>query len=218
MRRNLKGIYLICFLLIGLLLVGCSASSEEGADKVAIVNGQTISTSEFDKQLQYAKASTQQQQMEWNEEEMEKVIIDLMVGQTLLLQEAEKAGIQASAAEIQENLDMMKSQFQTEEEFNQALGSQNFTLEQLEEEIFKEISINSYIKQTINAEDVAVTDEEISTYYEQYKASIEEEDAIQGLDELKPQIEQMLGQQKVQQAKSRVIEGLKVDSEIETFI
>lgn len=216
MNRKLKGICFLSFLLIGLLLVGCSAPGGE-TDKVALVNGQALSMSEFDRQKQSLKASYEQQQMEWNEAEMEKRLLDHMIGQTLLLQEAEKEGIEPSAEEIEQSLEAIKSQFPSEEELTQALAQQDMTIEDLQTDIFKELSLNGYLKQAIPRENIAVTDEEISAYYEQYKASVEE-DQLQSLEALKPQIEQLLAQQKTDQATNEVIEELRANSEIETFI
>lgn len=185
-------------------------------NKIGIVNGQVLTESEFDKQKQYLKASYNQRQMEWNDEEMDKLVLEQMIGHTLLLQEAEKQGIKPSTEIIEENVDKIKSQFPSEQEFNQALESQNMTIEQLEADISKEVSVNGYLEKVIASEQTVVTDEEVSSYYEQYQASAG--DQAQDFETVKPQIEQIVKQQKVGQAIGVVVEGLKAQSEIEIFI
>lgn len=179
------------------------------------VNGQSLSADEFYRLKQYLKASYNQRQMEWNEEEMEKVVLEQLIGQALLLQEAEKEGIQPSDEMIAENVEKIKSQFPSEEEFTKVLESQNMTIEKLQSDIFKEISANEYLEKAIPSEETEATDAEIAVYYEQYKASAGEE--AQDFEDVKPQIGQMISQQKTGQAISRIVEGLKTQSEIEIF-
>ena len=181
----------------------------------AIVNGQPLSTSEYEKKKQHLKAIYNQRQIEWNEEEMDNLALEQMIGQTLLLQEAEKQGIKPTSESIEENLEMIKAQFPTEEEFNQAMESQNMTLEQLRSDISNEISVNGFLEKIITSEEIIVTNEDILAGYEHYKASAGEK--AQNLDEIKSQLEQMLKQQKAGQVISKVIEKLKTQSEIEIF-
>ncbi|KUO58021.1 MAG: hypothetical protein APF84_18525 [Gracilibacter sp. BRH_c7a] len=181
-----------------------------------IVNGQALSKTEFNRQKEYLKASFNQRQMEWKEEEIENLALEQMIGQALLLQEAGKKEIKPSAEKIEQNVENVRSQFSTEEEFNQALESQNMTLEQLEADISKELSVNDFLEQTIPREETVVTEEEISAFYEQYKANAG--DQAQSLELVKGQIEQILSQQKVGHAIGKVVEKLKTESQIETFI
>ena len=185
-------------------------------DIKGMVNGQALLTSEFERQKQYLKESYNQRQMEWDEQEVDKVVLEQMIGQALLVQEAEKEGIKVDNETIEQNVERIKSQFTTEEQFYQALESQNLTLEQLEHDIYKEARINGYLENNISSEEIKATNDEISFYYEQYKASAGNQ--AQGFEEVKPQIEQIITQQKVGQAIGVVVEKLKAQSEIETYI
>lgn len=216
-KRKFKGVYLLTFLLIVFLLVGCSASGE---DKVATVNGQTITEGELDRQVQLIKASYEQHQMEWNEEEMRTLILDHIINETLLRQEAEKDGMTPSDAEVQENIESVKAQFPSEGELNQALAYQNMTLADLEADIYNELSVNKYLDENIESQDLVVSDEELIDYYEQFKASVEAQgqDQVVSIEEVRLQIEEMLEVEKFEEAKSGVIQELRAKSQIETFI
>lgn len=217
-KRKFKGVYLILtFLLIGFLLVGCSASGE---DKVATVNGHTITEGELDRQVQLIKASYEQHQMEWNEEEMRTLILDHMINETLLRQEAEKDGMAPSDAEVQESIDSVKGQFPSEGEFNHALEYQNMTLADLKVDIYNEISVNRYLEENMDSQDLVVSDEEVIDFYEQFKASVEAQgqDYVLDIEEVRSQIEEMLLAEKLEVAKSGVIQELRAKSQIETFI
>lgn len=217
MKWKYKGIYLLAFLLIGLLLAGCSAS---GDNKVATVNGQNITADELDRQVQLIKASYEQHQMEWNEEEMQTLILEHMIDQTLLRQEAEKDGMAPSDAEVQENIETVKGQFPSEEEFNQVLEYQNMSVADLKVDIYNEISVNRYLDENIESQDIVVSDQEVIDYYEQFKASVEAQgqDQVVSIEEVRPQIEEMLIAEKLEVATSAIIQELRANGEIETFI
>lgn len=180
-----------------------------------IVNGQTLSENEFDRQKQYLQASYNQRQIAIEQEELEKLALEQMIGQALLMQAAEKEGIKPNVEQIEQNIAKIKSQFPSEEKFTKALESQNMTVEQLEADISKELSVSGYLEQAISKEDTVVTDEEVSFLYDQYLASAG--DQAQSLEQVKPQIERIVKQQKVGQAISEVVEGLKAQSNIETI-
>ena len=191
----------------------CQEEPELEENIKVIVNGQSLSVNEFYRQKQYLQATYNQRQMTIEQEELEKLAFEQLIGQTLLMQEAEKEGIKPSAEQIEENVVKIKSQFPDEQEFTKALESQNMTVEQLEADIFKELSISGYLENAIASKETVVTDEEISSLYEQYKVSAG--DQAQSLELVKPQIEQMVKQQKVGEAISDVVEGLKAQSKIE---
>ncbi|NLP44318.1 MAG: hypothetical protein GX351_06795 [Peptococcaceae bacterium] len=183
---------------------------------VGIVNGQPLSMSEFDRQKQILKESYAQQYLEWNEEQMSTLLLDHLIGQTLMMQEAEKEGFVPSSETIDEKINDLKSQFPTEENFHQALASQNLTLEQLRSDISQEVSINGYLGKMIPKEEITATEEEIFSLYQQYKVNVG--GRMPTLEEIKPQLERMIVQQKAAQAINRVVEKLKAQSEIELFI
>ena len=183
---------------------------------IGIVNGQPLSMSEFDRHKQIVRESYAQQQLEWNEEKMNSLLLDHLIGQTLMMQEAEKEGFVPSSEAIDERIDELKSQFPSEEYFYQALASQNLTLEQLRSDICHEVSINGYLGKMIPKEEIIATDEEITSLYQQYKDNVGER--MPALEEIKPQLKRMIVQQKASQAINRVVEKLRAQSEIEIFI
>jgi len=183
---------------------------------IAVVNGQPLSVNEFDRHKQIVKESYAQQQLEWDEEKMNSLLLDHLIGQTLMMQEAEKEGFVPGLEVIDEKINELKSQFPTEEYFYEALANQNLTLEQLRFDICQEISINSYLEKMIPKEEIIATDEEISSLYQQYKENFGEQ--MPELEDIKLQLKRMIVHQKASQAISRVVEKLRAQSKIEVFI
>lgn len=212
-------------LLTGVLLVGSSA---EQLDKVATVNGEPLDLAAYTQQLEQTKAAYKQQQgldldAEENKEALKQVkqmLLDEMITHTLLLQQAEKEGIQLTEDDIQEQLTLIKSRFSDQAQFEDALEASGLTLEDLEKDISDLLMIDQYLAQAI-PEEITVSEEEVSSYYDYYKEQIEQTQAgetVPELEEIKPQIEVFLKEQKSLQAKNDFLETLKSDSKIEILI
>lgn len=212
-------------LLTGVLVVGSSA---EQLDKVAIVNGEPLDLAVYTQQLEQTKAAYKQQQgldldAEENKEALKQVkqmLLDEMITQTLLLQQAQKEGIKSSANDIQEQVTIIKSQFQDEAQFQEALKANGLQLADLEKEISDLLIIEQYLAQAIPLENT-VSEEEISSYYNYFKEQFEQSQqggTVPEFEALKPQIVAFLEEQKFLEAKNDFLESLKNDSEIEILI
>ena len=134
-----------------------------------------------------------------------------MINRELLLQDVEKKGYQASPEQIEERLEMIKSQFPDEETFNEALKTNELTLKELNEIIADDLKIEQYIEKEIPTPEV--TEEEMKDLYDQYSEQMGE--GIPEFEQLKPQIEVQLQQEKQQQALDKILEDLKENSDIE---
>ncbi|MFC4408861.1 SurA N-terminal domain-containing protein [Chungangia koreensis] len=188
-------------------------------ETVAIVNDQKILGSEYNSALAYIQG--QMQQMGQNPtskdaaEQVKKHTIDNLIGQTLLLQQADS--YTASEAEINKQLDEMKKQFKSEEEFQVALKQSGMNMKTLETEIANDIKLNQYIEKEVPVGEI--TDEEIQEMYNQFaeqgKSSGQE---VPKLEELKPQIKQSLQQQKQQEGLAQQVEELKKNAKIDIKI
>ncbi|MED4206334.1 SurA N-terminal domain-containing protein [Neobacillus mesonae] len=188
---------------------------------VAIVNDKKILGSDYNSVL--ASIQGQMQQMgqdptsKEGAEQAKNQSIDSLVGQTLLLQEADKKGYKASEAAIKKQLDEMKKQFKTEKEFQAALKKFGMDVKTLETQIADDIKLKQYVEKEVPA--AKVTDEEIQKTYDQYaeqgKSTGKE---VPKLEEVKPQIEQSLQQQKQQEKLALQVEELKKNAKIDIKI
>jgi hypothetical protein len=188
---------------------------------VAIVNDKEILGSYYNSTL--ASAQGQMQQMGQDPtskeaaEQVKKQTINSLVGQTLLLQEADKKGYKVSEADIKKQLDETKKQFKTEKEFEAALKKSGMDMKILETQIADDIKLKQYVEKEVPVGEI--TDEEIQKTYDQYveqgKSTGQE---APKLEEVKPQIEQSLQQQKQQKKLVQQVEELKKNAKIDIKI
>jgi FKBP-type peptidyl-prolyl cis-trans isomerase (trigger factor) len=150
-------------------------------------------------------------------EQVKKQTLDSLVGQTLLLQEANKKGYKASDEDIKKQLDETKKQFKTEKEFEAALKKSGMDMKTLEAQIADDIKFRQYVEKEVPAGEISA--EEIQKTYDQYaeqgKSSGQE---VPKLEEVKPQIEQSLQQQKQQEQLAQKVEELKKNAKIDLKI
>ena len=188
---------------------------------VAIVDDKEILGSDYNTAL--ASIQGQMQQMGQDPtskeaaEQAKNQTIDSLVGQTLLLQEADKKGYKVSEADINKQLDEIKKQFKTEKELEAALKKSGMDMKTLETQISDGIKLKQYIEKEVPAGEI--TDEEIQKTYDQYaeqgKSTGQE---VPKLEEVKPQIEQSLQQQKQQEKLAQQVEELKKNAKIDIKI
>lgn len=188
---------------------------------VAIVNNEEILGSDYNNAL--ASIQGQMQLMGQDPtskeatEQAKKQSIDSLVGQTLLLQEADKKSYKASKTDINKQLDEIKKQFKTEKEFAAALKQSGMDMKTFETKIADEVKIKQYVEKEVPAG--KITDEEIQQMYDQYaeQAKSAGQEAPK-LEDVKPQIEQSLHQQKQQEKLVQQIDKLKKNATIDIKI
>jgi FKBP-type peptidyl-prolyl cis-trans isomerase (trigger factor) len=184
---------------------------------VALVNDEKILGSDYNSVLQSTQGQMQQMGQDPTSkeaaEQVKKQTLDSLVGQTLLLQEANKKGYKASDEDIKKQLDETKKQFKTEKEFEAALKKSGMDMKTLEAQIADDIKFRQYVEKEVPAGEIS--DEEIQKTYDQYaeqgKSSGQE---VPKLEEVKPQIEQSLQQQKQQEQLAQKVEELKKNAKI----
>jgi hypothetical protein len=188
---------------------------------VAIVNDKEVLGSDYNSAL--ASAQGQMQQMGQDPtskeaaEQVKKQTIDSLVGQTLLLQEADKKSYKVSEADINKQLDEIKKQFKTEKEFDAALKQSGMDMKTLETQIADDLILKQFVEKEFPASEI--TDEEIQKTYDQYAEQGKKTgQEVPKLEEVKTQIEQSLQQQKQQEKLVQKVEKLKKNAKIEIKI
>ncbi|MBS4176889.1 SurA N-terminal domain-containing protein [Lederbergia citrea] len=188
---------------------------------VATVNDKEILGSDYNSTL--ASIQGQMQQMVQDPtskeaaEQVKNQTIDSLVGQTLLLQQADKKGYKVSEADINKQLDETKKQFKTEKEFEAALKKSGMDMKTLETLIADDIKLKQYVEKEVPADEI--TDEEIQKTYDQYAEQGKSTgQKVPKLEEVKPQIEQSLQQQKQQEKLAQQVDELKKNAKIDIKI
>ncbi|MFT8322123.1 MAG: SurA N-terminal domain-containing protein [Bacillus sp. (in: firmicutes)] len=188
---------------------------------VAIVNGKKLLGSDYNNLL--ASTQTQVQQMgqdpttEEVAKQMKEQTLDSLVGQTLLLQDADKKGYKASNEEVSKQLDESKKQYKNEKEFNEALKNAGLDTNTLKLRIAESIKFNTYVDK--EAKVAETTDKEIQAYYDQVsKQGSSTGQKLPELKDLKPKIKEQLEQQKIQEKLVTKVEELKKQGKVEIKI
>ena len=139
------------------------------------------------------------------------------MNQTLFLQQAKAAEINASVAEIDEEYAVFGKQFGDEKAMKEALESQNMDVETVKEKIADSILFKKY--QDLVAPVKEVTDKEIQDYYDKVAAQAKENGQdLPPLEEASEQIQVIIEQEQQQEKLAAHVEELRKDAKIELEI
>ncbi|MGD6803183.1 peptidylprolyl isomerase [Rossellomorea vietnamensis] len=191
---------------------------------VAVVNDEEIKGEAYNSLLTESQMSYQQMGQDPTSEEiaaqLKESTIDSLIGQTLLLQQAEEKGYEADDEEIQQEIATLKEGYEDEAEFEEVLKSSGLSLEDLEAEVAKNIKYTAYIENELTVEEVK--EEDVKAYYdqivEQNSGSEEAEAQIPEYEEVKDRIRQDLEGQKTQEVLAAEVEKLRENASIDVKI
>lgn len=158
----------LAFFLLALMLL--SAASCGGKKVAATVNGEPIYMEEVDKQLDQLKQQHQMMQGQQGDEyikSFQKQILESLIEQKLVLQEAKKENYKVTDKEVDDWLAQVKKQFPSEEQFESKLKEMNTTIEELKANRKDQIIIQKIIDKV--TKNVKVTDKEVEDYYNKHK-------------------------------------------------
>ncbi len=105
-----------------------------------------------------------------------KNILNQLIDTELLYQQTQKEKVKISNNEINLEINKIKDNFSSTEEFNEALKANNITLVRLKEDLKRQLMINSILEKTRNQ--VSISDEELLEYYNDNKESFLEPEQV----------------------------------------
>ncbi|TFD95836.1 SurA N-terminal domain-containing protein [Jeotgalibacillus sp. R-1-5s-1] len=188
---------------------------------VATVNGEEILGVDYNNVIQRTQMQFQMQGQDPTSEEganqIKEQSLNLLIDQTILLQKADEAGLEASEEEIDEEYAAFAEQNGGEEQLTTTLEEQGMTVEELRGQMAETIKFDKYIDQVAPVEEP--TDEEIQEYYDQAAAQAEEAgQEAPALEDVRDTIVQNLQQSEQQELVTAHLEEIKAEAEIETLI
>ena len=190
----------------------------EADQVVAKVNGKEIKGTDFI--IMYK--DTEMMMAQWGQpvdpELIKEQTLTMLIEQEVLLAAAQEKGYTASEEEVDGYLEEVRANFETDEEFEEALASTPYTLETYKERIASSLAIQEFLENEIQTAEV--TDEEIQSYYDEAVAEAEGNDEIElpSFDEAEPQIRQYLANQKNQDKQAALIQELVDNANVEKLI
>ena len=144
--------------------------------------------------------------------------LDLLIGQTLLLQAAKQAGITASSTATEMQLTSTKAQFNDESTYQQALAARSMTEDDLRSKISDGLVIQAYLDQQINLSTLAATDAEIKSLYDQLTSQQPSTSTPPPLNQVRDQVAQLVAQQKQQEATNTLVAQLRAAAQVQILV
>ncbi len=150
-----------------LVLSSCSKAPPAGV--AASVNGRPITYNELDKTY---KTQYGQQPEKANPDLVKSQRLELLgslITNAIMLQEAEKLGLQAVDADVDAELNKMKA-LSTKEEFEKQIQGRNLTMDDLKTEVRQKLTVDKLIAREITSH-ITITDADVANFYNANKAS-----------------------------------------------
>ena len=188
---------------------------------VAQVNGEEVSKEEFETaytgQFQQAAMQAQMSGQEIDQNQLKNQLAESMVGQELLIQEAENQELTASEEEVDQTLEQLAQQngLESKDEFLSALNEQGMAEDEVMSQIETQVKVDQLIAES--AGDTDPSNEELEAAYEQVKAQQEQmgsEEELPAFDELKPELEEQVKMQKENEATQTLVAELREKADV----
>jgi peptidyl-prolyl cis-trans isomerase SurA len=164
----MKSIILTALLAAALLTASCGSDSSASANTVARVNGKDITAAQLDKQVQVQLNGAEQPDSAEQLQDLKLQVLNRMINDQILLEQAAAANLSASDAEVDVKFTEFKSQYPTEEKFQEFLKEQKLSIDDIRAELRKGITIDKLINKEITSK-ISVTDAEIKELFEKNK-------------------------------------------------
>jgi len=146
---------------------------------LATVNGEPIMLSEYEKNLtpildQFHKAAPQSEQTPEHVDDIKKRVLDQMIDDRLLVQQAKKENIHVSQLEVDDGVKKVRSRFQTEDEFNQELQKEGMNFDEFRKHIQEQLMTIKLIDQDVKAKVPQPSDSDVKDLYNTVQAIIDD--------------------------------------------
>jgi parvulin-like peptidyl-prolyl isomerase len=163
MKRLLAGITL------ALCIPAAAVAPALAQDKIiAVVNNEAISASDLENFMTLTRmqmsSELQGEALEKKIQEMKNDLLERLIEDRLIIQEAKKSKIQADEYRVKAKLNELKRQYASEQEFQSALKDQGLIESDLTERIREQLLMYSIIEEKVRSK-VIVKPSEINEYY-----------------------------------------------------
>ncbi|WP_152656111.1 SurA N-terminal domain-containing protein [Oceanobacillus sp. CFH 90083] len=181
---------------------------------VVVVNGEELQGNDYNTAYSLVKSMMHQAGQDVTDlEALQDETISFLVEQELVMQEANDQGVEVTDEEVQEEMDALKEQG-GEEQFQTSLEQLNLSEEQFAQQLRYNLATMHYMEKAF---DIEVTEEEVQDMYDELSAQMEGQE-MQDLDEIRDQLEQMVEQNKQQEAYADKIDELRKSAEVEELL
>lgn len=154
-------------LLLLAALSGCN-KKQSSADVVARVNGKAILRSEVDKYYNNQTAGAPQKPAGEAATSLRLNILRELIDNEIMMQRAEKLGLLATDAEVDNKLTEIKAPY-TQEEFDRRIKEKNLTVEDFKLDLRRNLTVEKVVNKEVTSK-ISIGDADITAYYNEHKA------------------------------------------------
>jgi hypothetical protein len=211
-KNTILGAVAVAAIAVIIILIVVFYPSGNSMSPAAVVNGNVITMGELDKQYELVPN-------QYRSFIPKSSILEGMVNEELLMQEASKLGIETSDEEVDSAI-MQAIQLygMTEEDFLNFIDSQGVSVDEVKEAYRKKITMSKLLNMTVTSE-VDVSVDEARAYYDGNKELFyTSEDQVAEFDTIKDQVIIILAQEKEKSLVNDYIETLKAEADIQLFL
>lgn len=133
------------------------------ANVAAIVNSRPVTYPDIDRQFQFQFAGGQDRPPDDQMTIQRLEILRGLIDNELLLQRAEKLGLMATDADVEQKFNELKSPY-TQEEFQKQLNARKMSVEDLRAQIRRDVSVQKLINKEITSH-ITINDQEVSDFF-----------------------------------------------------
>ena len=225
-KGKLVSLIILAILVIGLVVYGAVTLMNKDAENtevategevVATVNGVEITRAAYDAGVAAAIESFRAQGVdvddETNKTQIEAQTLEDLINNEVVDQAVAASGITATAAEIEEQFEIVKTQ--AGDEFANQLDTANLTEEGLRENIRAQITLQKFLTANVDVASITATDAEIEALYQQ---AVDAGQEVPPLEEVRDQVSQQIVQTKQQQAINAFVQTLRSAADVVTLL
>ena len=211
---------LLAVVMVSTIMVVAPGGGDRRADQdiVAVVNGDEITWAELESRASQMKMMYEMQGEAVTpemEDRIREMVLDNMIDEILLLQEALRQGFDVTEEEIDEAYEDIVARYDSEEELKSLLHEDGMTVEDLRDQIREQLIImgyiDEYVEQELGEEGLEVTEEDVRELYERYSAQMED---FPEYDEVESYLREELEDQRYYDAISQLVADLREASTI----
>jgi peptidyl-prolyl cis-trans isomerase SurA len=182
MSERKGAIALAAVLAIVAVAAGCGHQQAPAADVWAVVNGQQIHRAEVERY--YKNRISAQGHVQSQEEALSLMlnILDELINNDILIQRAQKLGLQATDGEVEDKFTEYKSPY-TEEEFQRQLQDRGVSVDDLKQEIHSQLSVQKLIDREVLSK-ITITDQDVTNFYSRYRSQFNVPEAQYRIEEI----------------------------------
>jgi parvulin-like peptidyl-prolyl isomerase len=163
---------------VAMFAAGFLMAADKVVDKtLAVVNGDAIMQSEFDKTAapvleQYQQSVPPASQSADKIAEIKKKLLEQMVDERLLKQEAKKAKLKVSKRDLDDGMKTVRKRFESEEDFQKELRREDITQTAFEKRIEDQLMVMKLINSEVKDKTARPTDEAVKALYDKINGRI----------------------------------------------